>query len=434
MDESSPLVAETVKVINKEENEEEPQAAGQTGTFSAIFIVVNAAMGAGLLNMPRAFSNAGGIVYGMLIQLGFFVFILTSLAMLGYCAKKYNCATYQEVIERVCGKAIGCTTEVFIILYMFGTSIAMLIIVGDQLDKISEAIFGSDYSLHWYLDRNFTMALFSTLVILPLCIPKDISFLRYASIVGVAACIYVVIIVVVKYISHTYPPSNIRTSPQNLYEFFSAVPAIFFAYQCHVSSIPVFSSLKSKTSKNWLVVICCSVAICFSTYTLTAICGYLTFGDAVKSDVLQSYDATDVSVIVARTAIFVAMLTSYPVVHFCGRAAVTSLLVKLSVFAAPTSKERRRRVLQTVTWFGLSLVLALFIPTIGKAIAMVGGLAGCFILVFPGMCFVNEAFQCHGNKHWLFLLTGMVFVVFGTFLFGEITTQAIINNIYDIGN
>ena len=55
--------------------------------------------------------------------------------MLGYCAKKYNCATYQEVIERVCGKAIGCTTEVFIILYMFGTSIAMLIIVGDQLDK-----------------------------------------------------------------------------------------------------------------------------------------------------------------------------------------------------------------------------------------------------------------------------------------------------------
>ena len=41
--------------------------------------------------------------------------------------------------------------------------------------------------------------------------------------------------------------------------------------------------------------------------------------------------------------------------------------------------------MQTVTWFGLSLVLALFIPTIGKAIAMVGGLAGCFILVFPGM-------------------------------------------------
>ena len=64
--------------------------------------------------------------------------------MLGYCAKKYNCATYQEVIERVCGKAIGCTTEVFIILYMFGTSIAMLIIVGDQLDK-SKCFFFNNF-------------------------------------------------------------------------------------------------------------------------------------------------------------------------------------------------------------------------------------------------------------------------------------------------
>jgi len=49
------------------------------------------------------------------------------------------------------------------------------------------------------------------------------------------------------------------------------------------------------------------------------ICGYLTFGDNVKSDVLQSYNAKDVGVIVARVAIVIAMLTSYPIVHFCGR-------------------------------------------------------------------------------------------------------------------
>lgn len=52
---------------------------------------------------------------------------------------------------------------------------------------------------------------------------------------------------------------------------------------------------------------------------LSGICGYLSFGDDVKSDVLQSYDATDASIIVARVAIVIAMLTSYPIVHFCGR-------------------------------------------------------------------------------------------------------------------
>ena len=47
-------------------------------------------------------------------------------------------------------------------------------------------------------------------------------------------------------------------------------------------------------------------------------------------------------------------------------------------------RERRRRLLQTVVWFFLTLILALFIPDIGRVISLIGGLAACFIFVFPG--------------------------------------------------
>ena len=47
-------------------------------------------------------------------------------------------------------------------------------------------------------------------------------------------------------------------------------------------------------------------------------------------------------------------------------------------------RERRRRLLQTVIWFFLTLILALFIPDIGRVISLIGGLAACFIFVFPG--------------------------------------------------
>ena len=40
-----------------------------TGIFGATFIVINAAMGAGMLNFPNAFKNAGGILPGMFMQL-----------------------------------------------------------------------------------------------------------------------------------------------------------------------------------------------------------------------------------------------------------------------------------------------------------------------------------------------------------------------------
>lgn len=47
-------------------------------------------------------------------------------------------------------------------------------------------------------------------------------------------------------------------------------------------------------------------------------------------------------------------------------------------------RERRRRILQTLVWFIITLVLALFIPDIGRVISLIGGLAACFIFVFPG--------------------------------------------------
>ena len=46
--------------------------------------------------------------------------------------------------------------------------------------------------------------------------------------------------------------------------------------------------------------------------------------------------------------------------------------------------ERRRRIIQTLVWFGLSLVVAVFVKDIGYAVAIIGGLAALFIFFYPG--------------------------------------------------
>ncbi|XP_067029631.1 NLR family CARD domain-containing protein 3-like isoform X2 [Acropora muricata] len=46
--------------------------------------------------------------------------------------------------------------------------------------------------------------------------------------------------------------------------------------------------------------------------------------------------------------------------------------------------ERKRRIIQTLIWFGLSIIIALFVTDIGKAVALIGGLAALFIFFFPG--------------------------------------------------
>lgn len=42
---------------------------GRTPSYAAVFIVVNAALGAGLLNFPYAFYMAGGVVAGIVLQM-----------------------------------------------------------------------------------------------------------------------------------------------------------------------------------------------------------------------------------------------------------------------------------------------------------------------------------------------------------------------------
>lgn len=70
----------------------------------------------------------------------------------------------------------------------------------------------------------------------------------------------------------------------------------------------------------------------------------------------------------------------------CGRAVIEGLWLRYqgTPVEEDVGRERRRRVLQTLVWFLLTLLLALFIPDIGKVISVIGGLAACFIFVFPG--------------------------------------------------
>lgn len=75
------------------------------------------------------------------------------------------------------------------------------------------------------------------------------------------------------------------------------------------------------------------------------------------------------------------------------------------------AKERRRRILQTLVWFCLTLILALFIPDIGRVISLIGGLAACFIFVFPGTVKFSDFF-CHIVVRILQIVAGVTPIFF----------------------
>ncbi|XP_072236605.1 sodium-coupled neutral amino acid transporter 7 [Leuresthes tenuis] len=408
-------------------------------SIGAVFIVVNAALGAGLLNFPAAFNMAGGVTAGVMLQMFMLIFIISGLVILGYCCLVSNEGTYQEVVRATCGKVSGVICEVAIAVYTFGTCIAFFIVIGDQLDRlIAAAHHDTDGPAggHWYTDRKFTIVVTAVLVILPLSIPKEIGFQKYASALSVMGTWYVTIVVIVKYIwpDKELTPSVVPTSSASWTAVFNAMPTICFGFQCHVSCVPVFNSMRRKEIKPWGLVVTLSMIICLFVYTGTGVCGFLTFGSNVSQDVLMSYPPDDIAVAIARAFIIVCVVTSYPILHFCGRAVIEGLWLRFQdeQVEVCVRRERRRRILQTLVWFVVTLVLALFIPDIGRVISLIGGLAACFIFVFPGLCLMqaklSETDIRSASWHGL-VFFGVAMVTLGAFIFGLTTTNSIYQDV-----
>uniref|UniRef100_A0A8C5I5X4 Sodium-coupled neutral amino acid transporter 7 n=1 Tax=Gouania willdenowi TaxID=441366 RepID=A0A8C5I5X4_GOUWI len=391
----------------------EEESGSGVSSICAVFIVVNAALGAGLLNFPAAFSMAGGVTAGVLLQMFMLIFIISGLVILGYCSLVCNESTYQDVVRATCGRVTGILCEVAIAIYTFGTCIAFFIVIGDQLDRCN--------FIHFYI---YTLR----------CYLSDISMDKVA--LSVMGTWYVTIVVIIKYIwpDKEVTPGDIPTSSASWTAVFNAMPTICFGFQCHVSCVPVFNSMSRKQIKPWGLVVTLSMIICLFVYTGTGVCGFLTFGSSVSQDVLISYPSDDVAVAIARAFIVICVITSYPILHFCGRAVIEGLWLRFcgEQVEVCVLRERRRRILQTLVWFVITLILALFIPDIGRVISLIGGLAACFIFVFPGLCLMQAKLSETDNRsvswHGLLVL-GIVMVTLGAFIFGVTTTNSIYQDV-----
>ena len=66
-----------------------------TSSFGAVFLVINAALGAGLLNFPKAFNDAGGIEVALTVQAVLLFFVIGSLLVLAKCSDNNGSQTVQ---------------------------------------------------------------------------------------------------------------------------------------------------------------------------------------------------------------------------------------------------------------------------------------------------------------------------------------------------
>ncbi|KAI3371654.1 hypothetical protein L3Q82_024218 [Scortum barcoo] len=437
-------------------------AGPRLGSVGAIFIMLKSALGAGLLNFPWAFERAGSIRSAVTVELVSLVFLVSGLIILGYSSSISGQCTYQAVVKEVCGPAIGQLCEICFVFNLFMISVAFLVIVDDQLEKLCGSLYElvtglpeSERPYHFYSDQRFALVLLCILLILPLSIPKEISIQKYISVLGTLAATYLTIAIIIKY--HTTPSVLVRITPlyssgiSSWASMFSVIPTICFGFQPVPLNMALevavghwllsksatkrplpstYSSMENQRLSHWVFISVVSMIFCLIIYSLTGVYGYLTFGKDVKADILMSYTGDDILMLIARLLFGVSIITIYPIILLLGRSVIQDPLMswRRRRYGVVTLEfESRSRYVLTVLWIMVTLLIATFVPDISKVISVIGGISAFFIFIFPGLClmFAMQSAPVSCKTRVVLTVWGVVTLLCGAFIFGQSTTIAL---------
>lgn len=151
-----------------------------TTQAATLFIIVNVTVGVGLLALPFAM-NMAGLVSSIIISIFFVLLVATTCIMCTELTIKSNVKSYHEIVKIHCHPIVYKITQTSILLLVFGTTVAYLVTIGDQSDRLFKTITNSSHFCDkWYMHRRFIMVMSTILFIKPLCALKTIDFLKYA--------------------------------------------------------------------------------------------------------------------------------------------------------------------------------------------------------------------------------------------------------------
>lgn len=139
-----------------------------------------------------------------------------------------------------------------------------------------------------YLYKFLVMYGILHFILMPLCLLRDMSKLRFSSIVGVLSLLFVMIVILIQFPSYfsNYLSTRKEGEELNIYDisrgfgpdllFFKGTATIFYSFNCHIAAFPILKGLKDGVNRRIQKVFRRSLILDAFVYLIIGICGYLT--------------------------------------------------------------------------------------------------------------------------------------------------------------
>ena len=390
-----------------------------TNSFSMSFSMINCIIGAGILSLSQSCSKMGIIGYSIwLILTGIYFYIIWKY----YNKAIYltNSSTMGELLSMIFGNTIACIIDIsqslFFFCYMFcyqviGTQYIFGIIqdvtTREEWNNTIDECYGNPQrtiGIHcnWHYIILF---LLSICVILPLIIPKSVSFVNRISFLVLVSAGITTFVIFGKTIyygskgisSNAKGEENIPTTkgkwlPKGVMEFFTMAPFITSNFIINSLLPALYSETKgySKPSKlkslNYGAIFTNIFTVIL--YLIIAISGNIAF-DKVSSNILNDFvnserTTIDWLSIICRVLMTLTVIVSYPGLMFPLCVSVMRYIPKTWKIMQIRNGDIGVLLLRIMIWI-LSTILACFITDIGVVFSIIASVFALPILYYGPM-------------------------------------------------
>ncbi|KAI8369827.1 transmembrane amino acid transporter protein-domain-containing protein [Choanephora cucurbitarum] len=393
---------------------------GKSSFVQSVFNAVNVLVGVGILALPLSMRLAGW-VYGSLI------FLFCSLAT-NYTAKVIvkclsvhdHAVTYGDMGQVAFGEKGRKLINTIFVIELITIGVALIVLLGDGLQSLFP-------HLSLVQTRMISLVVLLPTVFLP------IKKLAYTSLVGIVACICLVMIVLYDGLSKSEKPGSILDPMET--EFFPAHPSplsfglIMSGFAGHAVFPSIYRDMDNPKQYNRMVNV--TYVITIVIYFLMAVIGYLMFGPTTLQEITQNVAAIqEYSQALNRFAIWLLVLT--PIAKYGLMLQPLNLSWEIWLLNQPRIETFLKLHQQSDNWrkaallvIGRSAVtlglvyIALIFPGFDQVMSLLGALFSFTIsVIFPLVChlalFKGQLSVSETVLNWLLLAAAACMAILGT--------------------
>ena len=385
--------------------------------ISSIFNLCILSLGTGSLSLPQKIGYMSLFFSPIIIILSGTV-NYWSLNVLSNASKKYNIHLYEGIVSYLFGKSLSIFLGIIMCISQFGMIILYQVIMYKLLGGVINELFDFGYlGVEEFAEKSFwnyfyikfiICYLIAGFILSPLCLLKNISKMRYASMFGIFSLFFLIFIVVIEcpfYIKNNFFDNKTKINLIDVISGFKgdmkileAISTLFYAFSCHVGVFPVLNSLKNPTPQRINLLFKKSIILDISCYLIIGISGYLTQPIDTPDLIIERKKIfkNDFLMIIGQICFIFTLIAKICANYNALRSCLINLL-KLNTYEGQITNTAN--FILTEICLIISTFVAVIFQSISSYISLIGGFCSIIISVLiPGLIYIKGLNQSKINK------------------------------------